>query len=285
MSMKRVMSSTLILSASVILTTAEAAAEECPEETSSPEEARRIAGGSFREGRRLFEAGDAGAALEHFQCAFRVAPHPNVLYNIGECKEALGDVEGALRTYQSYLELFPEGEGRSQAEERIRVLEAQLEASQQEPSEEPSPTPSPTPVEERAPRPEPDEPTRGPMTTARIMAFVSLALGACITGGGVGLEIGARSVNDDFNDRQQEEPLTVRRADLEALHERGEALEVSGWVLMGLGLATLATSVLLFVAFDGYEPGSMPGGPSAGGLRLGLSPVAQGGALSITGSF
>ena len=57
----------------------------------------------------------------------------------------------------------------------------------------------------------------------------------------------------------------------------GQALETAGWALMGVGLAALATSIVLFAAFDGEEPAERRahiapfGGQGMGGMSVGGS--------------
>lgn len=256
----------------------DARAQECPEAPESPEEARRIAGEAFTDGQRLFEASNYSDALESFQCSFSVVPHANTLFNIGQCKESLGDLEGALRTYRSYLELFPEGEGRALAEENIRDLEARI-ADSQPPEEPPQPESS---ADSQEPQ---DVPTR--MTLARTMAWVSLGLGVAIGAAGAGLYVASVVRHDNFITEQAQEPVSVTLPELQDMKSSGQAMETSGWVLMGLALATLTASVVLFTVFDGREPISDSDTNAQSGLRLGITPqvIGDGGGLLMSGSF
>lgn len=270
----------------VVLPHRDAAAQECPDAPQSQEEARRIAGGAFAEGQRHYETGNNRAALERFQCSFSIVPHSNTLYNIAECKEATGDLEGALRSYRSYLELFPEGEGRSRAEERIRDLETRIAASQPPEEVPPDQEVEPiTPVEEQ-------EQVQGPsrMTLARKLAWASLGLGIAMGAIGGGLYGAAVSQNNEFVDLQAQNPVTVTHGELVDIRGSGEAMEAAGWSLMGLGLAVLTTSVVLFTVFDGREPASSSNEGSQSRLRprLGLAPVAigdEGCGLIVSGAF
>jgi hypothetical protein len=57
----------------------------------------------FRRGVKLFEEGDAAAALVEFKRANEIAPNWSVLYNIAGCYYQLGDYAHALTTYEQYL--------------------------------------------------------------------------------------------------------------------------------------------------------------------------------------
>ena len=83
------------------------AEQACPE-GDSPERMRENAAEAFAEGQQFYNAGDHGAALERFQCSFRLVPHPNTLFNIGETAELAGDLSQALRSFRQYLVPAPE---------------------------------------------------------------------------------------------------------------------------------------------------------------------------------
>ncbi len=53
----------------------------------------------FKEGRKEMDAGSCGTAIELFERAYAVFPLPQILLREGECREKLGDLEGALQSY------------------------------------------------------------------------------------------------------------------------------------------------------------------------------------------
>jgi hypothetical protein len=81
----------------------------------------------FMEGVRLYEAGSYTDALQEFSAAYELAPRPEILFNIATCQEHLGDVRGAVVTYQHYLAgADVPADLQRELREKIRALEAQL---------------------------------------------------------------------------------------------------------------------------------------------------------------
>lgn len=66
----------------------------------------------YTEGERLFAAGVYAAAIENFQRAHEILPHPVNLYNIARSYEKLGDGMRCVRFYDQYVGLHTEREGR-----------------------------------------------------------------------------------------------------------------------------------------------------------------------------
>lgn len=83
----------------------------------------------FLEALRAYDRDDYNGALLQFRAAYELAPRAAILFNIAQCQERLGDLQGALGTYQHFLhasdEQLPE-EQRRAAFERVRQLERQL---------------------------------------------------------------------------------------------------------------------------------------------------------------
>jgi tetratricopeptide (TPR) repeat protein len=57
----------------------------------------------FNEGVAASEQGDFAGALESFQESYRLNPLPDVLYNVGMCQKALGDLPAAANTFRDYV--------------------------------------------------------------------------------------------------------------------------------------------------------------------------------------
>ena len=94
-----------------------------------PEPRTAAARERFVEAVRLYDAGDYNRALLQFRAAYELVPRGAILFNIAQCQERLGDLQGALGTYQHFLrasdEQLPEHQRRA-AFERVRELERQL---------------------------------------------------------------------------------------------------------------------------------------------------------------
>jgi tetratricopeptide (TPR) repeat protein len=65
-------------------------------------------------------------AIAGFLEANRLDPHPELVFNVGQSYEKLGDVANALRWYREYLRLAPGVVDRATIEASIRNLEARL---------------------------------------------------------------------------------------------------------------------------------------------------------------
>jgi hypothetical protein len=67
------------------------------------QEDREAARAEFERGRSAFEAGAFREALDHFQEAYRLAPHPNVRVNIANCYDQLDRPIEALVHFEHFL--------------------------------------------------------------------------------------------------------------------------------------------------------------------------------------
>src|SRR3954465_10932602 len=62
----------------------------------------------FDEGKKHFKLGEFQDALQSFKSAYRAAPVPTILFNIGQCYRQLNDRENAINLYRSYLSEVPD---------------------------------------------------------------------------------------------------------------------------------------------------------------------------------
>ncbi len=220
----------------------------CPDPRTSSE-ARRLAGRYFAAGQQYYDHGEYSRAFERFECSFRLVPHRDTLFNIARTAEAAGDLELAVEHYDRLLSRYPDDAEIADIEIRVRLLRAQVDDSRQ--VETPSSAPlepriqevSPTAFGEDDEEPAPNRRAspRGVSTSAWIM--MALGVATSIAGG---VLVGVAST-------ENEEYLTFRdvgnwsREALLAAHERGLALEYSGWASIGIGAAALVTSLVLFL--------------------------------------
>lgn len=82
----------------------------------------------FTQGVALFEARDFQGALEQFQEAYRIAPHPSVRVNMANCYEALGRPLEALHHFEGFLAESdnPSPQQRREVQAAIRRLQNEL---------------------------------------------------------------------------------------------------------------------------------------------------------------
>ncbi len=114
-------------------------------------EARR----HFKAGMALIQAGDYLRGIEELKEAYRIKPHPNVLFNIARAYQGAGKLEEAIEYFRHYLGTSP-----SDAES-VEATVAQLEAKL------PKPEPPPPPPRKQ----EPAQPTVDAETVQRLTAL------------------------------------------------------------------------------------------------------------------
>jgi tetratricopeptide (TPR) repeat protein len=82
----------------------------------------------FERGQTHYDLGEFGKALEEFREAYRLKDDPALLFNIGQCQVKLGDDNGALYSYRSYLRRDPKGPNRNVAEAKIADIQKRIGA-------------------------------------------------------------------------------------------------------------------------------------------------------------
>lgn len=223
-------------------------AQDCPEST-TPEQDRERAAQEFAEGQRLFEAGNHAQALTHFECSYSLYPHRDTLFNVGRCEEELHRFEDASQSYRLYIERYPEAPDVADIEARVLNIEQRFEPGTPE-SGEGDDRPTAQEQSESSDETEPSSSTTR-MSTARVMAWVTLGLGVALGAPGAGLLGAAGSTHNDFEVAVNNP--TVWDSVVYDLVERGETFQTAGWALFGVGAALLGASIILFAAFDGTE--------------------------------
>jgi tetratricopeptide (TPR) repeat protein len=87
-----------------------------------PSEARAL----FAQGETAYQEARYEDAITLFLAAFDKEPHPELLLNVGQAAERLGQVARALRWYREFVRLSPKVEDREAVGKRIRNLERRL---------------------------------------------------------------------------------------------------------------------------------------------------------------
>lgn len=142
----------------------------------------------FLNGRQLFKEGSYEAAILAFQESYELSKLPEILYNIGNSYEKLGDFANARKYLDQYRAFAPEKErellGRriQNLDQRLREQEDKARAEREKQAQEKQPEPGPVvppPVTEPEPKPEPRKdrvfgPAAGVLTG---VAAVGLGLG------------------------------------------------------------------------------------------------------------
>jgi tetratricopeptide (TPR) repeat protein len=86
----------------------------------------------FEKSDKAYKAGKFEDAVKLLQDAYRLYPEPILLYNLGRAQEGLGDVEGAIASYERYLADAKQISDRGAIQRRVDTLKAQRAQKQAE---------------------------------------------------------------------------------------------------------------------------------------------------------
>jgi tetratricopeptide (TPR) repeat protein len=95
-------------------------------------DARRDAKAHFAQGQAFHDAGAYDDAIKEYEVAYRLAPLPPILFNIGQCQRLKGDKRAALDSYQRYVAAQPEGDLADEARQHIANLKLRIEVEEAE---------------------------------------------------------------------------------------------------------------------------------------------------------
>lgn len=80
----------------------------------------------FQRAQKLYKQARYAEAIEKFEEAYAVRPHPVIYFNIGKCYEQLNETPKALRAFRDYLRLMPDAKDRDTVSDAIANLERRL---------------------------------------------------------------------------------------------------------------------------------------------------------------
>jgi hypothetical protein len=251
------------------------------------------------EGFALYKARDYRRAVEKFLQAYALEPDPNLLFNVARCYEALGDNAAAMEKYRMFIaQPEADADGKRRAQEALRVLsEKRSEPAAAPAPAAPAPAPPPAPAAApvaaapvvAAPAPPPAPAAAVAVSAApqpgagkAIKTWRVVALGAGITATAVGvtlLVIGKQNYDQvsgsaGFGNPNAVDPMTEGAA--RKLLDSGHSMQVAGALVLGVGVASLLTSVALFARTPSSE-----GEPR--NVAFGISPE-RGGADVVMGA-
>ena len=83
---------------------------------------------SFEAGRDAYDRGRFEQALRHFEYAYALSHHPELLFNIARAAEADDERERAIDAYDRYLSALPQADNREFVEARVARLRAPIAA-------------------------------------------------------------------------------------------------------------------------------------------------------------
>ncbi len=114
----------IALSAALAAAPAGSAASQADNGLSATDKAK--AKDLFGVGQKLYKAELYPEAIEKFQAAYAIRPHPVIFFNIAKCYEQLQETGKAMRAYRDYLRLSPEATDKDAVNDSIANLERRL---------------------------------------------------------------------------------------------------------------------------------------------------------------
>ena len=91
-----------------------------------PDDDTQAAKKYFQWAQNLYKQARYAEAINKFEEAYRLKPHPTIFFNIGRCYEQLGDINKALKNYREYLRIAPDAKDRELVTDAITNLERRL---------------------------------------------------------------------------------------------------------------------------------------------------------------
>ena len=111
----------------------------------------------FEQGREAYKDGRYRDAWAYFHEAYQLSGRPELLFNIGQTADRLGQETDALRAFNMYLERLPNAENRRDVENRVRALRERIENAQKASPSHPAAAVSAAPAQ-----PSPVQPAAAP---------------------------------------------------------------------------------------------------------------------------
>ncbi|HSR97077.1 MAG TPA: tetratricopeptide repeat protein [Kofleriaceae bacterium] len=225
------------------------------------------------------DAGEYDVAIRYYGEAYRLVPHPDLIFNIAQAQRLAGRFDEALATYRRYLDAAPNGSRASLASQLI----AQLDARNTQHASKPAPPalrvaqPEAT-ARERARTDAQGPPSSMPVTTGvavnespqtpganlRLAGLVSGAVGVVACGVAIGYGLRARSLSKELS----EPNAAYSPAKVDAGH-RDDHIMIAAWITGGVLVG--AGGVLYYLGYqEGRHAQSLTLAPVVSGELTGL---------------
>jgi tetratricopeptide (TPR) repeat protein len=81
-------------------------------------------------GKTFQDKGDWDLAIGEYEAAYKLAPLPKLLFNIGQCQRLKGDKQKALDAYQAFVAAAPDDDRADEARDQIVALKLRIEVEQ-----------------------------------------------------------------------------------------------------------------------------------------------------------
>ncbi len=109
----------------LLLVAARAEAEPSPQ-------AVKAAKQHYTDGKKFQDAANYDAAVVEYEAAYKLAPKPVLLFNIGQCYRLKGDKQKAIDAYEQFLAAAPDDPVAADAREYVTTLKLRIEVERAE---------------------------------------------------------------------------------------------------------------------------------------------------------
>ena len=189
----------------------------------------------FELGKTYYSQAAYRRALEAFQESHRLSGKAALLFNIGKCHEALGELGEAIASYRQYL--GSTGKSDANIEARIKNLERRLEAQRATVAQSQPARVEPT---DAAARPTPTAPTDRPVSGQRLdwmtlSGWSLVGLGAAAVAAGIAMGVLAKKRASEVEDAYR--AGIHDWADIKSTEEEGKRFDIGMIVGLTLGIA------------------------------------------------
>lgn len=241
----------------------------------------------FAEGAALFNAGRFREALAEFEKAYAIYPAANLIFNMARCHEALGNTDLAIAHLERFLgQTDVDPRDRATAERKLSYLRRARTRTVLEGggTRAAAAARSGAEVSTQAKPAAPERVSYSPWQ------YVALGAGVALCGGGaVALVLGMKDQDEvEVLNRRAKAGEPITRPQIEDAQDKADTKKLVGYVLAGVGAASLITGGVLLV----LELTSKPAQPSenapvaSAALSFGLAPLpGGGGAATLAGRF
>jgi hypothetical protein len=86
----------------------------------------------YTEGKKFQDAANYDAAIVEYEAAYKLAPKPVLLFNIGQCWRLKGDKQKAIDAYEQFLAAAPDDPVAGDAREYVTTLKLRIEVEKAE---------------------------------------------------------------------------------------------------------------------------------------------------------
>jgi tetratricopeptide (TPR) repeat protein len=194
-----------------------------------------------------YNAGDFAKALDDAKAAYEVDPRPALLFNLGQCHRAMGDVKQALFSYRGYLREAPGAPNRAAVLGLIDELEAQLKATSPTVSPIPPPIPTATPIPTSTVS-VPEAAVSGEAASRPVPASVWWLGGSAVATGLAGTILGVVAASTLSKDNTSTSGVYTIHTISPSQYNTGQNEGLSADILWGVGGALLVTAVVVALA-------------------------------------